>query len=164
LAAIVAIVIGLWQFKKQLRNADKIAHANVKPILGINKSDYLNFKAVTLKNYGAGTVVITSIKFCRNNTQNHQRLVDLFQLPHNPIWDDFSIFPAGEQYVEAGQNMVLAKLTSRGLARNNEALQPNQIAEILEAWSNQLQEITILVKYCDVLREEQPDCVRTFNE
>jgi hypothetical protein len=52
-AAIGAIIIGYYQFKNQQTTADKIVHANVKPLLGINMSGYIDYKAVNLQNYGA---------------------------------------------------------------------------------------------------------------
>jgi hypothetical protein len=85
-------------------------------------------------------------------------------LPYDPIWDDFEIFPTDKQYVKAGQEIVLAKLTRKGLAENNKELklEDSQISEILEAWTNQLKGITIKIAYQDVLGDKQTDCERTF--
>jgi hypothetical protein len=179
-AAIAAIVIGYFQFKKQLTTADKVAHANVKPLLGINLSDYVDHKAVKLRNYGVGAAEITSIQFKRNDGKKVQKLPDLFKLPYDPIWDDYTVFPLilklpydlisddytvfprNKQYITAGQEMILAMLTKKGLAENNPTLQGNQISEILVAWTTQLKGITIEIAYNDVLDKQQPICVRKF--
>jgi hypothetical protein len=101
LAAIAAIGIGYYQFKRQQDNADRIAHASIKPLLGIYECAYENHKAVNLRNYGVGAAVIINVQIDRNSNQSVLKLADLFKFPYDILWDDFWVFGTGKHYIRS---------------------------------------------------------------
>jgi hypothetical protein len=113
LAAIAAIGMGYYQFKKQQDNSDRIAHASIKPLLGIYECAFEDHKAVNLRNYGVGTAVITSVQINRNGNQSVFKLADLFKFPYDLLWDDFWVFGKGTNFVQSGQEIILAEITKK---------------------------------------------------
>jgi hypothetical protein len=87
-AAIVAIFIGIWQFRKQQNDSGKIARANIKPLLKIVNHNFDGEKKIMLNNLGLGSAIITRIFFCKDGIPNAHRVSDLLNLDHKPRIDN----------------------------------------------------------------------------
>jgi hypothetical protein len=65
--AVIALVIALrvdarasTRFRTQLDLTQKLAIANIKPVLGLVTAEFSNLKSIQLVNYGTGTAVVGS--------------------------------------------------------------------------------------------------------
>jgi hypothetical protein len=161
IAAVIAILVALlveWRtnkrFSRQLEREEKIAIANVKPILSVYPSKFINNKAVTLHNYGIGTAVITGISFSKGSKVEKVSLVNLFSLAENVAWDYFWNFRQDRYYVQPGQDIVLVKLTEENLM--NQGFDQQEAEQILETWQKQMDGISIQINYEDILSNPQP--------
>src|SRR5262245_61258198 len=112
IAAVVAILVALFvewrmhkRFSRQLERDERIAIANIKPLLAVYPSKFINKKAVTLHNYGVGTAVITAISFSKGDKREKVSLVSLFDLGQNVVWDYFWNFREDRYYVQPGQDI-----------------------------------------------------------
>lgn len=159
IAATVAIVVAIFvevrtgqRFSEQLKREEKLALANIKPLLAVYPSKFINHKAVTLHNYGIGTAVITSISFSKGDKVENISLVNLFSFPQEVIWDYFWNFRQKKYYIQSGQDIVLVELTEKNLA---EKFEENTIKNILDSWQEQMDGITIKITYEDILGNPQ---------
>lgn len=156
LAAIIAIVIAIIveirshkRFSEQLKREEKLALANIKPLLDIYPSKFINHKAVTLHNYGVGTAIITSITFSKDAKSENASLVNLFNFPQRIVWANFWNFRQKVYYIQAGQDLVLLKLTEENLS--NQGFDEKTIKSILSSCEEQMRGINIQITYSDIL-------------
>lgn len=157
IAAITAIVIGIYQFRKQQNSADRIAHANIKPLLKILYYDFDEEKKITLDNLGLGTAIITSVKFHKDNEiyPNVSKVSELLILDlddHKPRIDNVWKFLV-PTYIRPGSGITIAQITRSFL--KGQKFDDIQIDEILKSWARQLTNISIEMEYTDVLGEKQ---------
>lgn len=159
-AAIVAIGIAVFverrankRFSEQLRREERLALANLKPLLAVYPSKFINHKAVTLHNYGIGTAVITSISFSKGSKVENLSLVNLFSFPQKVIWDYFWNFRQKRYYLQPGQDIVLLKLTEENLSSQD--FDETTIKNVLDSWQEQMNGIAIKITYEDVLGNPQ---------
>lgn len=161
LAALSAVLVALHverrarqRFQQQLDRETRIAHANLKPLLAVYPSKFINHKAVRLENYGLGTAVITSISFSENGrVVQHRNLAKLFSLPHSPVWDYFWTFREKVYYVRSGEKIIMVELTMKNLL--GQGFDESTALSILKNWQEQLNKITIDISYEDILGNPQ---------
>ncbi len=167
-AAIVAIWIAVQverktneRFAKQLEREEVLAEATIRPLLSIYASKFLDTKAITLRNYGLGTAIITSVLFTRKDGKEEKMLVtDLFDFPRPITWDYYWRFREKRYYLAAGEKLTLAKLTAKGLAEDGMA--QAEITRILESLQQQMDGLKIQLEYQDVLGNQQEPCEVTL--
>jgi len=166
-AAIIAIVIAIVveirsnkRFAEQLSREERLALANIKPILDIYPSKFLDHKAVTLHNYGIGTAVITSISFSKGNKRENISLVSFFSFPQQVVWDYFWNFKRKVYYVQSGQDLVLLRLTAENLS--NQGFDDTTVKGILDSCEEQMRGINIKITYNDILGNPQEDYETTL--
>ena len=165
--ASIAIAISLWaqgrtrrHFEAQLELSQKVAAANVKPIVALFTMEYLDKKGIILSNAGVGTAIITNIEFYRDS-QSAKNLAHLFQLPEQVIWDKHWTFLQSKFYLKAGQDLVILKLSSSNLQK--QGFDEQETRKILDSWKNQLEGIEINITYEDVLGNKQEHYRRTMH-
>src|SRR4051794_27039936 len=107
LIALVALFIGVRnenrnqaRFQQQLDSSKRIAEANVRPLLALTISGYLDRKALELVNHGTGTAVIRSISFSRGDLVASS-VPDIIQLSREVIWNDFTELENVTEYLPA---------------------------------------------------------------
>ena len=163
LAVIIAIraeVRANKRFDAQIALQRKVAAANVRPILAIFTSEFVDNKGIVLSNAGIGTAVITSIVFIKGN-QEVQSMPLLFNLPANVLWDNYWTFSSQKHYLIAGKSIDLIRLSASNLSR--QGFSETEIANILNAWQEQVSGITIKITYEDVLGNKQENYERTLD-
>jgi len=167
IAAITAILVAIRvevrtnrRLSEGLRRKEKLALANIKPLLAVYASKFTNHKAVTLHNYGVGTAVLTGISFAKGNNVDSLSLVNLFHFSEKVIWDYFWSFRQRKLYVQPGQDVVLVKLTEEHLA--GQGFDEATIRKMLDAWQEQMDGITVYITYEDILGNLQEDYETTL--
>src|SRR5947207_543993 len=76
------------RFQEQLDLSRRIAQANVRPLLAVTVSAYVDHKALELENHGAGTAVIRKLAF-RRGRRTAGNVLDLMDFERDIVWDDF---------------------------------------------------------------------------
>jgi hypothetical protein len=148
------------RFSEELRRKERLAVANIRPLLGVSPTEFTNCRAVTLHNYGIGTAVVTGISFARGNKVDSLSLVNLFNFSERVIWDHSWSFRQRRLYVQPSQDVVLAKLSEENLA--GQGFDKATIRKILDAWQEQMDGITIYITYEDILGHLQEDYETTL--
>jgi len=162
-AILVAILVEIRtnrRFSEGLKREERLALANIKPLLAVYPSKFTSHKAVTLHNYGIGTAVITGISFARGNKVDSLSLVNLFNFSEKIIWDYSWSFRQRRLYVQPGQDVVLVKLTEENLT--GQGFDGGTIRKILDACQEQMDGITIYITYEDILGNLQEDYETTL--
>ena len=127
----------------EARLSKELAAAEWKPLLKVETISEVGRVAVTLKNYGNGTAVITSANFTRAD-KSANSLVEVLGVPSR-YWPTYYGFPNGKTYLAAQSSFRLAELSDSFL---NENRQP---AVALEQMRKNLNEISIEIYYQDIL-------------
>jgi hypothetical protein len=160
IVASVAIVIALRvekrtheRFSTQLKREETFAVANMKPLLSIYPSKFVDRKAITLCNYGLGTAIITKITFQKNELTEQNALFKLFNFGQEIVWDYYWIFREEKYYVQPGQRIKLLELSQKGLAEDG--LEKDQIKALLDSFQQQMQGVTITLECSDVFGNQQ---------
>ncbi len=162
LVAIIALIIAYRverrtqaRFSDQLDEARKLSEANVKPLLCIYTRGYINDRGLRLENQGLGTAIITNIIISRGNREA-DTVVDLINMEDKIVWDSYWRFRKPITYLAAGDNKRLVALTLKRLEAdgfNNE-----RAMQTLDKLKDELNKISIEIKYSDVFGNEQPPC------
>jgi hypothetical protein len=167
IAAITAILVAVLleirtgrRVSEGLRREERLALANIKPLLAVYPSKFIDHKAVTLHNYGIGTAVLTGISFAKGNNVDSLSLVALFNFSEKVTWDYFWSFRQRTLYVGSGQDVVLVKLTQKNLA--GQGFDEATSRKILDAWQEQMDGITVYITYEDILGNLQEDYETTL--
>ena len=165
-AAMIAIIIAIVvetrthrRFSNQLEREEKIAVANLKPLLAIHSSNFLDYRAVTLCNYGIGTAVIKKVIFSKNSKQTHRKLIHLFDFSKITDkkfhfdwgWD----FSESKYYLQAGQSLELFKMSKTFLS--SQELGQEDINKVFTRWEEQKDGVNIKIAYEDILGNKQED-------
>lgn len=167
LLALVALFVS-WKTENRTRNRflsdqdlnKKIAEANMKPILSIWTTEYINKKGITLINCGTGTAIITKIAFSKQ-TQIEKNIAKLFTINKPFNWDTYWTFSESKYYIQAGQEIPLVRLSLKGL--ESQKFDEKEALEILKDWQTELEGIRIEITYYDVLNNQQPLYDRTLH-
>jgi hypothetical protein len=156
--AIVALVVGLRaekrssdRFQAQLEQSERIAKANVRPLLSVYTLKYEDRKGILLANHGVGTAVVTSMNISKAEKEV-TNIAKLFQFPSAIAWDDFYRF--GETTaLRAGDEIQLALLTAEGLM--SQGYSREEAMRLLKDFETQNLGIEIRIEYEDVLGNKQ---------
>jgi hypothetical protein len=158
--ALIAI-IATWSIEKRTKDRfqneqdlnKKIAEANAKPILSVWTTEYKKHKGITLINCGTGTAIITKIEFSKGS-ESEKNIAKLFKKSKNFLWDTCWTFSDTKFYIQAGKEIVLVKLTLKGLEEQN--FSNEEALLILEEWQSNMEGIRILITYDNVFDNQQP--------
>jgi hypothetical protein len=139
------------RFEEQMDESRRVAHANVRPLLGLTISGYMNEKAMYLVNHGIGAAVVTRITF-RRKDETALNVPELIELDQGVVWDDFTEYTEGNIfYVPAGESETLIQLTLESLSA--QGIRGREAERLMETLGAQLDEIEVTVTYEDVLEE-----------
>ena len=147
---ILSILVAAFALLTSIR----FAAMNVRPLISIETKDYENMKGVILINHGLGTAVITHISFSKDGISPVNNIVKLIDPDKEVVWDDFSYFTQKQEFLRAGQNIYLAKISDSDSAKSK---------NLLSLWEKRLSGIKIHIRYKDILGNKQPDYIRLFN-
>ena len=136
------------RFQQQLEFSKSIAEANVRPLLALTISAYLDRKALELVNHGSGTAVITNIVF-RRGDREASCVADLIDLGREVVWDDFTELEDTIEYLPSKASDTLIELTLERLAEQD--LTEVDAEALMEDLESQLDEVKVTVTYEDVL-------------
>lgn len=134
--------------QQQLEFSKTIAEANVRPLLAITVSGYLDRKALELVNHGSGTAVITNIVFTRGELEAGS-VPDVLELSQNVVWNDFTELEDTTEYLPSKASDMLVELTLDHLI--GQGFAEDEAAALMEELESQLDEVTVTVTYEDVL-------------
>lgn len=155
LIALVALFIGLRnenrnqiRFQQQLEASKRIAEANIRPLLALTVSGYLDRKALELVNHGTGTAVIRKISFSRGDLVACS-VPDVLELSREVIWNDFTDLEDVVEYLPAKGVDTLVELTLDRLI--DQGLAETEAANLMEELEAQIDEILVTITYDDVL-------------
>lgn len=153
LLSFVAIIITILVAYKSYKLSKSIARAQSKPVLAIYTSEYINYKAVSLRNVGNGTAWINSFKINRGSDEV-DCLVELFNFKskREVIWDNYWIFTKPPDYLQAGEYRMLVELSEKHLVKQK--FKESEALNILKEWQKQLDEIEIKIHYSDITGED----------
>ena len=148
------------RLSEELQREERLAVANIKPLLGVSPTEFTDCKAVTLHNYGIGTAVVIGISFARGNKVDSLSLVNLFDFAERVNWDYSWSFRQRRLYVQPGQDVVLLKLSEANLA--GQGFDEATIRKILDSVQEQMDGITMYITYEDILGNLQEDYETTL--
>ncbi len=167
LVAVVALLVAFrvelrsnTRFQAQLEQSERIARANVRPLVTIYSQAYTDLKSVKLVNRGIGTAVINAIEFSKNG-RSTRNLVELFEIDREFSWQDFRRYPEGLVYLPPGETVDLVKISETHLINQN--ISPHNVEDILKQWQAQKTGIEVRIEYEDVLGNPQDPYVDTLN-
>lgn len=165
------------RFQRQLELSRNIAEAQNKPILFLFTVDNPQRKAVILKNAGAGTAILTEIRFeplsalqelseaagsiklklgQGKQTGFSGSLADLLSNANRRNGTNYWLF-YGESYLPANEERVLAEVRKSVLeARLTERNDSSDVNSLMEHWLKELAEISVTIEYHDIFRNQQP--------
>jgi hypothetical protein len=146
------------RLQKQLDQTEKIARAQVRPLLLIESLKYTGNKGVILSNKGLGSAIIKSITISRKDKKVNN-LRELFSFNGKIKWDDGHRF-ANTEFLKSGDFIPMCLLTRKHLLEQN--MQPNKANEILNSYKAELVGINIEIKYEDVLGNPQQSLLVAF--
>lgn len=160
IAAIAVIVTiraenrAVKKFRADIALQEKIAKANLRPLLAIFTSEFADNKGIVLLNAGIGTAVITNIVFSKDG-KTARSVSHLFDLPDGIRWNNSWYFRPRKHYLSAGKSIDLVRLTASNLMR--QGVSDSEVARVLVAWQDQMPGISINIKYEDVMGNKQED-------
>lgn len=147
------------RFRAEIELQKQVAEANIKPILAVFTSEFLNNKGIVLTNAGIGTAIITNINFSRGD-KTVKSMPYLFDFPSKVIWDYFWTFGERAHYLVAGKSIDLIRLTADHLIEHG--FSEDKADEILNSMQEQMSGIGIKVEYEDILGNKQKIYERTL--
>jgi hypothetical protein len=136
------------RFQQQLDFSKSIAEANVRPLLALTISAYLDRKALELVNHGSGTAVITNIVF-RRHDREASCVVDVIDLGRQVVWDDFTELEDTIEYLPSKASDTLIELTTERLTE--QGITESEAEALMGNLESQLDEVKVIVTYEDVL-------------
>ena len=159
LVAVVALIVSFLaerrnqrRFDQQMEESRLLAHANVRPLLALTRSGYLDHKALHLVNHGIGAAVVTKVRFERGG-RTALSVPDVVELSGNVVWDDYTEYSEdGIFYIPAGGAETLIELTQDNLEQQQH-MGEFDAAQLLAALEAQLDEVKVVLTYQDVLDE-----------
>jgi len=164
--AFIAIVLAIRserraerRFIRDLEVQQKIAQANIRPILTIRFMKGVNNKGVRLTNVGLGTAVITDIVFVKNGKQE-KSLRKLFGIPETFPLDSHWSFGPYNYHLPPGDSFGLIGISAERLRK--ERFTKNKAQNFLDNLQENILGMTIKICYEDVLGNKQDDFERTI--
>jgi hypothetical protein len=170
IAALSAVILAVLseiraqkRFKQGNEIQEKIAAANVKPLLGVSNFENVDDCKVVLINHGLGTAIITKTIFSKNNLREEDCLVSVLDVPFTFRWKSACFFEfVGDQnlYLKAGGELDLVWLSRSFL--KDQGLPDGTIESIFGAVKSQIKGCRITISYEDVLGNKQKDYDETL--
>jgi hypothetical protein len=142
------------RFERQLELTNKIASANVKPLLAVSFEGYIDIKGMALDNHGPGTAVVTNLQFHRGK-RGSKDLSELIDFDEEVIWNECPSYSDEPVYIPGKSSEVLLRLTLDRLTEDG--MSEKRALELLESLEAQMDEISIVVSYEDVLGNKIDD-------
>jgi len=136
------------RFQQQLEFSKSIAEANIRPLLALTVSGYLERKALELVNHGSGTAVVTAITFKRGDREAAS-VPDVIELSDDVVWNDFTLLEDAIEYLPSKASDTLIELTYDHLI--GQGFSKSAAAALMEELEAQLDEVKVTVTYEDVL-------------
>ena len=162
IVAVAALVVAIrserrakQQFEEQLAYQEKIAIANIKPLVSILQSKYLSLQSVKLRNDGVGTAVIKNISINKGNQAVELRMAELFKFPnHEPFaWDRYIVLRGEPIHLQTGNSVTLIEISEGNLVQQE--IGREDARAIIHSFQKQTEGIMITVDYEDVLGNPQ---------
>ena len=153
------------RLQEQLKQSEKIAVANIRPLLTIrientiNAANKLVGKEIILENRGIGTAVITKA-IASNGLDDAGTIPELLEFSNQYVFDYYFTMGSG-QYLGATHKLTLAKMTHESLVKSAK-IKPIKALETLQEFDEQLENIVLEIEYEDVMGNLQPSMTRSF--
>ncbi|MGH9874316.1 MAG: hypothetical protein ACRD9S_17830 [Pyrinomonadaceae bacterium] len=137
------------RFKEQLDLSRRIAEANIRPLLAVTVSGYVDRKALEVENHGAGTAVVRELAF-RRGKHTATDVLDLLEFEQEIEWDDFTTgLENSILYIRPNSSEMMIELTQDHLLE--QGFSEDEAAALLEELEKQIDEVRVIVAYDDVL-------------
>ncbi|MGB2571851.1 hypothetical protein ACPFP2_25865 [Micromonospora citrea] len=146
------------RFQMQMDVTERITAASIQPVLGILTSEFMDYKAIKIINYGTGTAVITASEICKDG-RRVRNMAQLFEFDRPIIWKNYWTFPESDFYLRSGQELTLASITHESVEKQFDG---SSADSVMEAWQKQLDGIEIKLSYRDVARLREYEYRRTL--
>jgi hypothetical protein len=140
------------RFKQGNEIQERIAAANIKPLLDVDVSVVSDEKRVTLLNEELGTAVITEMVFRKGDRQGNS-MPSVIDLAIKFRWGEFTWFGKQGGYLRAGDSIDLLFLSIDIL--KSQGLPDATIDEILRTVGSQIKGMGISIRFEDILGNRQ---------
>ncbi len=160
--AVAALVFSVVSFQRQQVRAALQQRQSVKPLLWIHPHQYLDRKALFLRNYGLGPAIIRRAEFTRDGHVVTNRIVELFDLrAHGApiVWETFDTVAPGRAIPADGQIILIRQSLEHLMGQVEEA----EGLRLLESWQQQRRGIRVFIDYEDILGNAIEPLVFTFS-
>ncbi len=163
IAALSAVILAILsenraqkRYKQDIERQEKLAAASVRPALTIDKDRIFTTTQIFLRNQGLGTAKSIDFTFTKNGRQSKCRIIDVFDPTYADPFDSVMSFYDKEQnHLRPGGEYVLFKITRENLEK--QGITPEGIGRIFAELDKQIQGLTIVVNYEDVLGNQQKE-------
>ena len=165
IAALAAVVIAVFsenraqkRFKQDTERQEKLAAANVRPMLTIDLDNRFEQRQISLRNQGLGTAQNIDLTFAKGNRQSKCRMIDAFDTTYDGPFDSCMRFGDKEEnHLRPGGEYVLLLVTRKSLEQQGLSQKQEKIDQIFEALDKQIDGLTIVVNCEDVLGNQQKE-------
>lgn len=148
------------RFKEGNEIQEKIAAANIKPLLGINQHLVIDLRKVILYNHGLGSAVITNIVFTKGGRSGYS-IPSVLEHVTEVSWKSFKEYSHEGTYLRAGDHDDLLVLSGSWL--KDQGLTDAQIIETFRKVDSELAGTKISIEFEDVLGNRQPNFEYTLD-
>lgn len=160
LSAVVLAVLSEMRAQKRFKQSnevqERIAAANVKPLLSVRSINTHDERKVVLINHGLGTAIITKTIFRKKNRTANNTLIAVLDIPFTFRWNNIHIFEDNQNlYLRAGDRIDLIYLSRSHL--KDQGLPDTTIESIFSTINSQMTGSRITISYDDVLLNKQED-------
>lgn len=164
LSAVILAVLSELRAQKRFKQSndiqEKIAAANVKPLLIIGQHIANYGRKVTLSNDGIGTAVMRNVTFTKENRSGNS-LPSILNMGRKFQWDSYREFTTPPTYLRAGDNIELLALSHAALM--SQGFNEGEIQEIIKSLDSEIIGTNISIESEDILRNKQPNYVITLD-
>jgi hypothetical protein len=166
IAALSAIILAIAselraqrRFKQSNEIQERIAAANIKPLLSINQVVAVDERKVTLYNDGLGPAVIRKLTFTKEG-RTGDSIPSILEIAKGFGWDSYREFNE-PGYLQARAHIDLLVLSAKGL--NGQGFNPTWVEEIFKKVNSEIIGIKISIELEDVLGNKQPNFETTLD-
>jgi hypothetical protein len=151
------------RFKQSNEIQERIAAANIKPLLDMHPIVGPDERRVVLHNHGVGSAVIRKIIFTKGKRSgNSIPSILVLENVKEFQWDYFERFAEGATYLRGGDHLNLLILS--GTSLKGDGLTHASIDEIFKKLKNAIVGTKISIEFEDVLGNKQPNYEYTIDE
>ena len=158
--AILTEIRAQKRFKQSNETQEKIAAANIKPLLSVINNSATNSRKVTLHNDGLGPAVIRKATFTKGNRSGNS-IPSILEIATGFKWDSYGAFFERGINLRPEDHVDLVVLSADGLKA--QGFNDAWVKEIFGRVNNELKEIKISIELEDVLGNHQPDFETTLH-